>query len=241
MMKQNLFFKKGMQILSISALILLLVTSCSKEDTDYQPEINWRDQSFFQSDQFKSTGTDHGYFWQCYVSGGSGSISFPQAETNPGNFAATWSNVGDIIAGKGWNPGSSTRVINYNYSTLTSGFNFFGVYGWTTNPLVEYYICERGSINYNATYVGQIVSDGHAYGLYKRKMVSQLSIIGTATYWQYMSQWGNSSIASNHTVTIANHFNAWKSKMGSMGTNNFQILAVEAIGNKSGYCEANVW
>ena len=58
-----------------------------------------------------STGTDHGFYWQCYVSSGSGSISFPGAGTYPGNFAVNWSNVGDIVAGKGWNPGSA-RVVN---------------------------------------------------------------------------------------------------------------------------------
>lgn len=213
-----------------SAAIALLLSACS-DDNNVKPA----------PQVLKSTGQDHGYFWQCYVSGGSGSISFPNANQYPGNFAASWSNVGDIVAGKGWNPGSNTRVINYNCGALSGGYNFFGIYGWTTNPLIEYYVCEMGSITYAATNVGSVTSDGHTYGLWKHQQVNQPSIIGTATFWQYMSQWGGSSVGSSHAVTMSNHINAWKSKMGNMGSQNLQILAVEAYGNKSGYCNATVW
>jgi endo-1,4-beta-xylanase len=188
-----------------------------------------------------STGNDHGFFWQNYVSGGSATITFPSAGTYPGNFAVTWSNVGDVVAGKGWNPGSSTRTIGYNVGSLNGNYNFFGVYGWTTSPLIEYYVCEFGSVTFNATSVGSLSSDGHNYGVYKHQQVNQPSIQGTATFWQYLSQWGGSSTGSNHSITIANHFNYWKSHIGSMGSNNLQILAIEAYSNKSGSCNATVW
>ncbi len=188
-----------------------------------------------------ATGNDHGFFWQNYVSGGSASISFPQAGTYPGNFAVTWNNVGDVVAGKGWNPGSSTRTVGYNVGSLNGSYNFFGVYGWTTSPLIEYYVCEFGSVTFGATSVGSLSSDGHTYGVYKHQQVNQPSIQGTATFWQYLSQWGGSSKGSNHAITIANHFNYWKAHIGSMGANNLQILAVEAYGNKSGNCNATVW
>jgi endo-1,4-beta-xylanase len=188
-----------------------------------------------------ATGNDHGFFWQNYVSSGSSTISFPSAGTYPGNFAVSYNNVGDVVAGKGWNPGSSTRTIGYNIGALSGSYNFVGVYGWTTNPLIEYYVCELGSITYAATNVGSVTSDGHTYGLWKHQQVNQPSIIGTATFWQYMSQWGGSSTGSNRAITIANHMNAWKSKMGAMGSNNLQIFAIEAYGNKSGYINATVW
>ena len=186
-----------------------------------------------------STGTDHGFFWQCYVSGGSGSISFPGAGTYPGNFAVNWSNVGDIVAGKGWNPGS-VRVVNYNCGALSGSFNNFSVYGWTTNPLIEYYVCEMGSV-VSGSQIGSLSSDGHNYNVYKHQQVNQPSIQGTATFWQYLSQWGGSSVGSSHAVTLANHFNFWNSHIGKMGALNLQIIAVEAYGNKSGYCNATVW
>ena len=218
------------KVLSLSAVILLFLSSCSDQNADVAPSVH-----------LKSTGTDHGYFYQCYVSSGSGSISFPQAGTYAGNFAASWSNVGDIVAGKGWNPGSSSRTVNYNCGSLTGSYNFFGVYGWTTSPLIEYYVCELGSVTYAATYIGSVTSDGHSYGVYKHQQVNQPSIQGTATFWQYLSQWGGSSTGSNHAVTMSNHWNYWSSHIGAMGSPNLQILAVEAYSNKTGYCNATVW
>jgi endo-1,4-beta-xylanase len=184
-----------------------------------------------------STGTHNGFFWQNYVSSGSSNMTFGTA----GNFQVTYSNVGDVVAGEGWNPGSSTKTINYKINALSGSYNFVGVYGWTTSPLIEYYVCELGSITYAATNVGSVTSDGHSYSLWKHQQVSQPSITGTATFWQYMSQWGGSSTGSNHAITIANHMNAWKSKMGSLGSNNLQIFAIEAYSNKSGSINATVW
>lgn len=185
------------------------------------------------------TGTDHGYFWSLYYSGGSASISFPDAGTYAGNFQVNWSGVSDVVGGKGWSTGSA-QTIGYNCGSI-SGYNNFSVYGWTTNPLIEYYICEMGSVTYDATYVGSLSSDGHSYGVYKHQQVNQPSIQGTATFWQYLSNWGGSSTGSNHTVTTANHFNYWNSHIGQMGAFNYQILAVEAYNGASGSCNATVW
>jgi endo-1,4-beta-xylanase len=186
-----------------------------------------------------TTGTDHGFFWQNYVSGGSSNISFPSAGTYPGNFAVTYSNVGDVVAGKGWNPGT-TRVVGYNVGSLSGSYNNFSVYGWTTSPLIEYYVCEFGSVA-SGSAIGTLSSDGHSYTVYKHQQVYQPSIQGTATFWQYLSQWGGSSKGSNHAVTLANHFNYWKAHIGGMGAFNLQILAIEAYGTKSGSCNATVW
>lgn len=186
-----------------------------------------------------STGTDHGYFWQCYVSSGNGSISFPGAGTYPGNFAVNWSNIGDIVAGKGWNPGSS-HSIGYNCGALSGQYKNFGIYGWTTSPLIEYYVTEMGNVS--GTYINTISSDGHNYNFYKHQQVNQPSIQGTATFWQYLDNWGGSSTGSNHTVTMGNHINNWKSRGGQgFGNYNLQILAVEDWGGGSGYCNATVW
>ena len=187
-----------------------------------------------------STGTDHGFWWQCYVSGGSASISFPLAGTYAGNYAVTWNNVGDVVAGKGWNPGSASRTVNYNIGSLNGSYNNYSVYGWTTSPLIEYYVCEKGSVATGSA-IGTLSSDGHTYTVYKHQQVNQPSIQGTATFWQYLSNWGGTSLGANHSVTVANHVNYWKSHIGSMGTFNLQILAVEAYGNKSGNCNATVW
>jgi Glycosyl hydrolases family 11. len=181
-----------------------------------------------------SSGTNNGYFWQNYTEGGSSSMTFGSG----GNFAVSWNNCNDIVAGKGWNP-SGARNVGYNCGALSGSYKFFGVYGWTTNPLIEYYVAERGSAS-GGTNVGSVSSDGHTYSLWKQQRVNAPSIQGTQTFWQFKSSWGGSG-SGNHTVTLNNHWNAWKSKMGSMGSGNLLIIAVENWGGGSGYCNATVW
>jgi len=218
------------KVLSLSAAIMLLLASCSKEN------VAPASSSVVQ----KSTGTDHGFFYSLYNSGGSASISFPSAGTYAGNFQITYSGVSDVVGGKGWNPGSA-RTINYNIGSLSGSYNLVGVYGWTTSPLIEYYVCDLGS-NVNGSKVNTVSSDGHTYTFYKHQQVSQPSIQGTATFWQYLDNWGGSGTGSNHAITMGNHINNWKSNGGQgFGSFNYQILAIEAWSGKSGSINATVW
>jgi endo-1,4-beta-xylanase len=197
---------------SILTLALLAVTAAATAQTTVQNN---------------GTGTNNGYYYSLYTSGGSSTMTF--SNQYPGNYAITWTNVNDVVGGKGWMPGSA-RVINYNVGEA-SGYNNISVYGWTTSPLVEYYICEFGSVN----------SDGHIYDTYEHTQVNQPSIQGTATFNQYLDNWGGSSIGSNHVVTTANHFNAWKNFGMNLGTFNYQILGTESYGGHSGSVNATVW
>jgi len=212
-------------------------TACKKHDTSAPADTGER-QSGFVTDiaQPESQGTNNGYFWSLYREGGSASISFGSG----GNFAISYSNVTDVVGGKGWNPGSA-RTIGYNVGALSGSYNFVGIYGWTTSPLIEYYVAEMGSVT-GGTYINNISSDGHSYSFYKQQRVNAPSIIGTATFWQYKDTWGGSSTGSNRSVNMANHINNWRSRGGQgFGSYNYQILALEAWGNKSGYINATAW
>ncbi|HEY1661047.1 MAG TPA: glycoside hydrolase family 11 protein [Verrucomicrobiae bacterium] len=185
------------------------------------------------------TGTDHGYFWSLYSSGGTASITFPSAGTYAGNFQITWANCNDVIGGKGWSTGSA-QTIGYNCGSLSGTYKNFSIYGWTTSPLVEYYICEKGSVASGSS-KGTVSSDGHTYTTYEHLQVNQPSIQGTATFEQYLDQWGGASTGQNNTVTTANHFNHWKNLGMSMGAFNYQILACENYSGGSGSVNATVW
>lgn len=186
------------------------------------------------------TGTDHGFYYSLFTSGGSSTMTFPSAGQYPGNYAITWSGVNDVVGGKGWNPGSA-RTVGYNVGAA-SGYNSISVYGWTTNPLVEYYICELGSLfTGNATFKGSVSSDGHNYNTYEHQQVNQPSIQGTATFEQYLDNWGGSSTGANHSVTTGNHFNHWNNIGMHMGNFNYMILGTEAFSGRSGNVNATVW
>lgn len=111
------------------------------------------------------------------------------------------------------------------------------VYGWTTNPLIEYYIQEytnNGAGSAQGTKVGSVTCDGSTYDIWKHQQVNQPSISGTATFWQYISN-RQSARPGSGTVTTKCHFDAWAKAGLNLGSSmNYQVLATEGWGSAGG-------
>src|SRR5579875_2689309 len=183
------------------------------------------------------TGTNGGYYYQMW-SAGTGSACMT---LNSGNsYSTSWSGIGDFVAGVGWNPGSSSTVSFSSSLRASGGTSLVSLYGWSTNPLVEYYVMENysGSPNAAGTYMGQVTSDGGTYNIYEHQQVNQPSIEGTATFEQYLAI--RTSPTSSGTITTQNFFNAWASHGMNLGTLNYQILATESFGGGSGNSSVTV-
>lgn len=128
------------------------------------------------------------------------------------------------------------RNINFSGSTTASaGTVLVSVYGWTTNPLVEYYIQEysNGQGAAQGSKVGTVTSDGSTYDIWKHQQVNQPSIQGTSTFWQYISVRQNKRPGGG-TVTTKNHFDAWAKLGMNLGTHNYQTISTEGWGNAGG-------
>lgn len=207
-----------------AVLLLVLAACCTTMPANAQTINN------------NGTGTNNGFYYSLYTSSGSATMTLGSA----GNYSISWSGVGDVVGGKGFNPGS-TNAIGYNVGAA-SGYNTISVYGWLTNPLVEYYITEFGSLyTADATRLGTVTSDGHTYTTYEHQQVNQPSIQGTQTFEQYLDAWGGAAVGQNGTVTVANHVSHWEQLGLPVGTFNYQILGTEAYNGASGYVNATVW
>ncbi|CCA76684.1 probable endo-1,4-beta-xylanase B precursor [Serendipita indica DSM 11827] len=119
-------------------------------------------------------------------------------------------------------------VISYTADYRPNGNSYLAVYGWTTSPLIEYYVVESYG-TYNpasaASKKGTVSSDGGTYDVLTTQRVNQPSIQGTATFTQFWSV--RQSHRTSGSVTMRNHFNAWSSYGMTIGTHNYQIMATE--------------
>jgi len=120
------------------------------------------------------------------------------------------------------------RTITYTGTYQPNGNSYLAVYGWTRNPLIEYYIVENfGTFNPSsgATKKGTVTTDGDTYDVYTNQRTNAPSIEGTSTFQQFWSVRRNKR--SSGTVTLAAHFNAWAGFGMKLGSHDYQILAVE--------------
>jgi len=191
------------------------------------------------------SGTNNGYFWALWTDDQGGYVNYSNG--SGGNYSVSWNYNGNFTCGKGWGSGSSNRVIGYNCGYYScNGGGVLAYYGWSRNSLMEYYVNEKWGSGRPAggTRLGSVNSDGGSYDIYTSMRYNAPSIDGNQTFRQiYSTRTSQNSAGSNHTITFANHYNAWRSVGYGLGSDlsPAAILLTEAYGGSNGYVNTTVW
>ena len=171
-----------------------------------------------------STGTAVGnYTYELWAEGnGTGCMNVFGVDAN---FSANWSGVEDFLARIGLTFDRSKTpaqigTLSADFAetkTGNTGLVYVGIYGWTVDPLREYYILDDWGSTKPAGVasdgtprdnVGMITVDGATYDVWKKTRVNKPAITGdNKTFDQYFSI-RQTARQCGH-VSISEHFSKW--------------------------------
>ena len=168
-----------------------------------------------------ATGTFEGYDYEYWKDNGTGTMTL----NGGGTFSCSWSNINNILFRTGKKLGSTKAwqdyggiSIDYACNYQPNGNSYMAVYGWTKDPLVEYYIIDSYGTwkppGNNIPLKGTITVDGRTYEVYENTRTGP-SIVGDTTfkqYWSICTQKRTSGV-----ISVSKHFEEWEKKGMKMG------------------------
>jgi endo-1,4-beta-xylanase len=190
------------------------------------------------------TGTHEGFFYTFWKDAGTACMALD----GPGSYRIEYDlRPGNLVAGTGWRTGSAARRVGYRAAVFEAGSNsYLALYGWSADPLVEYYVVDNWGSAFTppgegASVLGTLASDGGTYNIYRTQRVDKPSIRGTRTFDQYWSvRTERRPTGTGQAITFANHVAAWRRHGMELGTMDYQVLATEGFGS-TGRARVIVW
>jgi endo-1,4-beta-xylanase len=190
--------------------------------------------------------------WTIWTNSGPGTITTYSVPA----FSASWNNSGDFLARLGlqWNNtktydqyGTITAQIAYKKTGSGGGYSYIGIYGWSTNPCIEFYVVDdsynKMPVNPgNTSNKGEVEIDGEKYILYTRPTTGTggSKCSGVTSWTQYYSV--RKTARQCGIITISDHFKAWEKAGMTLGKMDQAQILVETGGGSGSidFSTANV-
>lgn len=189
------------------------------------PDCNAQLPSGGQMRSGNGTGGQGNLAWEIWSNTGQGELTTYDVPA----FIATWNNSGGYLGRLGfeWGGFGGDPVPHDQRGTITAqfvakkagtagGYSYIGMYGWTTNPCVEWYVVDDSyntmPINPgNTTKEGEVQIDGGTYIMYTRPTTGSggTRCSGTTNWIQYYSV--RTTARACGVISLSEHFAAWES------------------------------
>ncbi|GIJ89519.1 hypothetical protein Asppvi_008461 [Aspergillus pseudoviridinutans] len=151
-------------------------------------------------------------------------------DPNSGHFKLGWNlpSRSEFLGGKGFR-GGSTRTLTWDGHFSAKGDYTLAIYGWTTNPVTEWYIVESHGTGTpgNGHILGQVYANDGVYDVYMLPYRNVPEIYGTKNFNQLWSV--RRSHRTTGTVDVTAHFNRWKQLGLQPGNPVFQMVTAEGF------------
>jgi len=251
----------------ILPILVCLLTTCTptkqvvEEDPNYVP--------FSMEDAETYSGNSNGnkqlegspYGYEIWAAGGSNNklIWFGPNQGGGAAFRAEWTYPNDFLGRVGyfWNQGRPYTYYKNVYCDFSfrrspngSGgdYSYIGIYGWSKNPMIEYYIVEDwfgsgiirpSTIGGGATKKGEFTVDGEVYFIYQATRPSGSGNIEGSrnSFPQYFSV--RQTRRQSGTISITEHFKEWERIGMKLGTNMYEAKFLVEAGGGKGWIETS--
>jgi len=190
-----------------------------------------------------TVGSINGIGYELWADSGNNSATF----YSDGSFSCSFQSAKDYLcrSGLSFDSTKTHQQIGHMYADFklvkqniqNVDYSFIGVYGWTRNPLVEFYVVDNWLSQWRpGDWVGNdkkgdYVIDGATYTIYKNTRTGP-SIDGNTTFTQYFSV--RQQARDCGTIDITAHFNQWEKLGMTMGKMHEAKVLGEAGSNSSG-------
>lgn len=215
------------------------------------PDCNAQMPSGGQLHSGNGSGGQGNLVWEIWSNTGQGELTSFSAPA----FIATWNNSGGYLGRLGyeWGGFQGNPVPHQERGEIKAqfvarktgnagGYSYIGMYGWTTNPCVEWYVVEDSynsmPINPgNTTNKGDIEVDGGTYVVYTRPTTGSggTRCSGTNDWIQYYSV--RRSSRNCGVISLSEHFRKWQSLGMDMGGELLEAKVLVEVGGGVGNVE----